>query len=461
MSSRDSKKPSLALALGLIIISVIILSIGILKLGVYPHIPLLFCATIASLAAFKLNYSWRDIQDSIIKGINIGLPSILILMTVGTVIGTWILSGTVQTMIYYGLHLLSPNIFLVATVLICAIVSLATGSSWTTVGTIGVALIGIAQGLNIPLAITAGAIVSGSFFGDKMSPLSDTTNLAPAVAGSKLFEHIKHMFYTVTPSLILSLILYGIIGFQYSGSELDSSKIDLILNSLGQEFYISPILLIPPVLVIILAMKKFPALPTLIAASLLGGIFAMIFQGAGLKDVINAMHLGYQSSTGVEFIDKLLTRGGLNKMLGSASLIIIALAFGGILDKTKVLKVILNKLSTATKSQGGLVLTTVLTCLGVNILLADQYLSIVLPGKMYSTAYKKLKLHPKNLSRVLEDSGTLFNAIVPWGLSGSFIYATLGVSAVDYFIFSFLCLITPIVSIIYAFADITMEKIEE
>jgi len=456
----NNKEPNLLLALIVIAVSILILSVGILKLQVAPQIPLLFSTAIVALVALYLGYSWKEIQDSIIKGINIGLPSILILMIVGTVIGTWILSGTVQTMIYYGLNLLSPKIFLVATVLICGIVSLATGSSWTTVGTVGVALIGIAQSLNIPLSITTGAIVSGAFFGDKMSPLSDTTNLAPAVAESTLFEHIKHMFYTVTPSLIISLILYWVLGAKYTTGVIDSNKINLILNNLNQSFYISPLLLIPPILVVLLAIRKCPALPTLLLATLLGGVFGMVFQGASLTEVINVMHYGYQSQSGVEFIDKLLTRGGLHNMLWSVSLILISLSFGGVLDKTKVLKVILKKISTMVKSRGNLVLVTVLTCLGVNILLADQYLSIILPGKMYAKSYQRLNLHPKNLSRVLEDSGTLFNAIVPWGLSGAFIANTLDVPALEYLPYSFLCLITPIISIIYAYTGFTMEKIK-
>ncbi len=457
---KKNKEPSFKLSLGLIIITVLILSISILRLKADPHIPLLFCTAIASLIALKLGHDWTKIQDSIIKGINIGLPSILILMLVGTVIGTWILSGSVQVMIYYGLKLLSPNIFLIATVLICGIVSLATGSSWTTVATIGVALLGIAQGLDIPLTITTGAIVSGAFFGDKMSPLSDTTNLAPAVAGANLFDHIKHMFYTVTPSLIISLILYGVIGSRYITTDIDSSKINLIIDGLQSNFYLSPILLLPAILVILLAVKKVSALPTLLAASIFGGLFSVVFQGATWSKVINVMHYGYQSNTGIELIDALLTRGGLNNMLWSVSLIVIALAFGGVLDKTKVLKVLLNKISVVINSQGSLVLTTVLTCLGVNILLADQYLSIILPGKMFAKSYEKLNLAPKNLSRVLEDSGTLFNPLVPWGLSGSFIFATLGVSPLEYAPFAFLCLITPVISVIYAYTDITMEKIK-
>ncbi|GAB6098377.1 Na+/H+ antiporter NhaC [Halanaerocella petrolearia] len=453
-------KPKFVSALIVIGISIFMLSFGILKLETAPHIPLLLSIGVVILFAFKLGYSWSDIEDFIIEGINIGLGSILILMIIGTVIGTWILSGSVQTMIYYGLQLLTPRTFLVVTVLVCGLVSLATGSSWTTIGTIGVALIGIAEGLDIPLPIATGAIVSGSFFGDKMSPLSDTTNLAPAVSGSKLFEHIKHMAFTVTPSLIISLGLYALIGLQYTGQQLNVEKINLILNNLQQEFYLGPTLLLPPLIVIILALKKKPALPTLLFSALLGGIFGMVFQGANLQDIISTMHYGYQSDTGIELVDQLLTRGGLQNMLWSVSLVIIALGFGGLLEKIRVLEVVLNKLSAITKSRGGLVLTTVFTCLGVNILLADQYLSIMLPGKMYAESYRKLNLHPKNLSRALEDSGTLFNPLVPWGLSGSFIFSTLGVSAFSYLPYTFLCLITPLVSIFYAYTGLTMEELD-
>ncbi|GAB6138551.1 Na+/H+ antiporter NhaC [Halanaerobaculum tunisiense] len=455
------KNPSIISALMIVGVSISILSYGILQLDVAPHIPLLLSSSLVALfAVFKLDYSWSEIEDFILEGINIGLSSILILMVIGTVIGTWILSGSVQTMIYYGLQLLTPQSFLVVTVLVCAIVSLATGSSWTTVGTIGVALIGIAEGLEIPLPIATGAIVSGAFFGDKMSPLSDTTNLAPAVAGSKLFEHIKHMFFTVTPSLLISLGLYIIIGLQYSGQQLNQDKINLILTNLQQEFYLGPILLLPPVIVIMLALKKKPALPTLLLSALLGGLFGFLFQEATLQQVLSTMHYGYQSDTGIEMVDQLLTRGGLQDMLWSVSLVIIALSLGGLLEKVGFLEVILDRLSRLTTNRGGLVVTTVFTCLGVNILLADQYLSIMLPGRMYAQSYRELNLHPKNLSRSLEDSGTLFNALIPWGLSGSFIFSTLGVSPLEYAPYAFLCLLTPLISIFYGYTGFTMEELD-
>jgi len=288
-------------------------------------------------------------------------------MIVGALIGTWILSGTVPAMIYWGLDILSPGIFLVATTIICSIVSLATGSSWTTAGTVGIALIGIGKGLGIPIEVVAGAIISGAYFGDKMSPLSDTTNLAPAMAGTNLFDHVKHMIYTTGPSLIIALIIYAIIGAKYAGKELDLTQIELIKNTLHNSFTtLSPILLIPPVVVILMVVFKVPAIPGLIAGTILGGLFAAIFQGSSIGQIIEAAHYGFVSETGVTAVDELLTRGGLDSMMWTVSLIVCALTFGGILEKTGMLETIAKSLLIFAKGTFGLVLTTILSCLFVN-----------------------------------------------------------------------------------------------
>ena len=292
----------------------------ILFFGGDPHIPILVTTAIASIVAIRAGYKWKDIEDGIIDGIKMSMQAILILMIVGMLIGVWILSGVVPTMIYYGLKLLSPGIFLIATCLICCVVSLATGSSWTTAGTIGVALIGVGMGLGIPLPMVAGAIISGAYFGDKMSPLSDTTNLAPAAAGSNLFDHVKHMIYTTAPSLTIALILYGILGARYAGKELDVAGINEMLEGLSAQFAINPLLFIPPLVVILMVAFKVPAIPGLIGGVVLGGVFAAIFQGAGLSAIIEASHYGFVSETGMEAIDELLSGGGLDSMMWTVSL---------------------------------------------------------------------------------------------------------------------------------------------
>ncbi|OPJ54700.1 Na+/H+ antiporter NhaC [Alkalithermobacter paradoxus] len=460
MSGNLKRKATLMEALIPIFALIVFISVAVFKYDASPHIPLIGGTVIAGLMATKrLGYSWGELEDGIFKTINMAMQAILILMVVGTIIGTWILSGVVPTMIFYGLQILSPAIFLVATALICSIVSLATGSSWTTAGTVGIALLGVGQGLGIPLPIVAGAIVSGAYFGDKMSPLSDTTNLAPAMAGSSLFDHVRHMLYTTGPSLLISLILYAIIGARYAGQSLDTNSINEILNALSSNFYISPLLFIPPILVIVIVILKVPALPGLIIGAITGGVFAFLFQGSSLGEIIDAAHYGFVSETGIQAVDDLLSRGGLDGMMWTVSLILCALTLGGILEKTGMLEVIAESILKLAKGTGSLVLVTLCSCIFVNLVTGEQYLAIVIPGRMYKDAYAKKGLHPKNLSRALEDSGTLTSALIPWNTCGAYMFATLGISPFAYLPFAFLNLINPLVSAFYGFTGITMEKL--
>jgi NhaC family Na+:H+ antiporter len=433
----------------------------IMVFGGDPHMPILATTIVASIVAIRAGYKWEDIQDGIINGIKMSMQAVLILMIVGMLIGVWILAGVVPTMIFYGLKLLSPGIFLAATCLICSIVSLSTGSSWTTAGTVGVALIGVGIGLGMPLPMVAGAVISGAYFGDKMSPLSDTTNLAPAMAGSELFEHVKHMIFTTGPSLVIALILYGILGMKYAGQALDVEGINELLNGLAGQFAINPLLFIPPLVVILMVVFKIPAIPGLIGGVVLGSIFATLFQGAGMGAIIDAAHYGFVSETGIEAIDDLLSRGGLDSMMWTVSLIMIAMSFGGTLEKTGMLNALLEKVLKLVKGTGSLVLSTVLTCFFINLTSGDQYMSLVVPGRMYREAYKERGLHPKNLSRVLEDAGTLSSPLIPWNTCGAFMLSTLGVHPFAYLPFAFLNLLNPIISVIYGYTGITMEKLPE
>ncbi|MFH2024603.1 MAG: Na+/H+ antiporter NhaC [bacterium] len=426
-----------------------------------PHIPLMSAAAVAAIVAVFFGYRWEKIRTGMINTIKISLPAILVLMIIGMIIGTWITAGIVPTMIYYGLKIISPRVFLVATALICSIVSLATGSSWTTAGTVGVALIGIGKGFGIPLPMVAGAIISGSYFGDKMSPLSDTTNLAPAVTGAKLFEHIRHMVYTTGPSLIIALILYTLLGLRYGGKDLDMNAIDAILNGLSTQFLISPLLLLPPLLVIAMVVFKVPAIPGLLGGTVLGGLFAALFQHSTLTEIVQSAHYGFVAATGNEAIDNLLTRGGLDSMMWTVSLILCAMSFAGVLESAGMLKAIALKIISVAKSTGSLVAATVLTCIGTNMIAGDQYLAIVLPGRMFKKIYDDRGLKPKNLSRILEDAGTLTSSLIPWNSGGAFMFATLGVYPFAYLPFAFLNLINPLVSIFYGYTGITIEKYSE
>ncbi len=457
----QKKEPTLLVSIIPVVLTIAVLAIGILRYEVDVHIPLVIGTVITSLiAVYALGYTWNEIQDGIVESIKSTLSAILILGVIGIIIGTWILGGVVPTLIYYGLQILSPGFFLVASVLLCSVVSLGTGSSWTTAGTVGIALIGIARGLNIPEGLAAGAIISGAYFGDKMSPLSDTTNLAPAMAGSDLFDHIKHMVYTTGVSYVLTLIIFGVLGLSFSGAELNVAEINVLLDTLKASYNITPVLLLIPVIVIVLVVMKVPALPGLLLGSVLGGIGAMMFQGADVGAVITSMMYGVESATGNEVVDSLLSRGGMQSMMWTISLIICALSFGGVLERTGMLQTIARKLLSFAQSTGSLIFVTIISCIFINVLAGDQYLAIALPGKMYKDEYKKRGLAPRNLSRALEDSGTVTSALVPWNTCGATMSTSLGVPVQGYFMYAFFNLLSPIVSAVFGFTGITIMRIE-
>ena len=475
-----AKSPSLLDAVIPVVALILLLALAVYLFGSDAssgpaQIVLILGAAIAAILAVRNGHKWADLQAAMVDGISTAMGAILILLSVGALIGTWLMSGTVPTLIYYGLKLLDPQYFFVATCLICSIASLATGSSWTTAGTLGVALIGVAMGLSLSPAIAAGAVVSGSYFGDKMSPLSDTTNLAPAVAGSELFEHIRHMTWTTGPSFLIALVLYLVIGF---GADVTSDGVALqgLMATLDASFRITPLALIPLVVVFVFAMRKMPPLPTILFGALLGGLLAVLLQPEAVlafadaddmptalamtKGVWIALADGYVGSTGVPEVDDLLTRGGMSSMLSTIWLILAALAFGAIMEHAGMLLRLIQGALRMAKSTGSLVTTVVLSCIGMNIVAADQYISIVLPGKMFQAEFKRRNLEPKNLSRILEDSGTLTSPLVPWNTCGAYMAATLGVATFAYLPFAFLNLINPLVSILYGVTGFTITRLE-
>jgi len=448
----------------LLVMLVLILTLvwTILFAAGYVHIALLIAAIFTAIIAIANGFKWAYLEKGIVTNIGRSMQAILILFTVGMLIGTWIAAGIVPAMIYYGLMIMSPGIFLVATCIICCIVSLATGSSWTTAGTVGIAFIGIGAGLGVPVEMAAGAIISGAYFGDKMSPLSDTTNLAPAMAGSTLFEHVRHMAFTTGPSLVISLILFGIIGMGHGGENTDLSQVDELMSVMSENFNLSPILIIPPLLVIAMVVFKVPAIPGLFGGVILGVLFAVIFQGADIGEVATiTAYDGFTSETGNEFVDNLLSRGGFSSMFYAVGLVICALSIGGILDSSNMLKILCEHLLKFAKGTGSLVLITIVTCIAVNIAASDQYLSIVLPGRMYKEAFEDRRLKNKNLSRILEDAGTLTSPLVPWNTCGTYQATTLGVATMAYLPYCFLNIINPFVSLFYGFTGITMEKMTD
>jgi Na+:H+ antiporter, NhaC family len=458
MSFKNNYSPGLGIALIPVLCLILFLFTGIFVLKADPHIPLVLAAAVAALIGSRVGFGWKELQSSIVSSISISMPAILILMAIGILIGTWVASGIVPLMIFYGLKILSPGFFLVATCLICSVVSFATGSSWSTAGTVGVALIGIGQALGLPLPMVAGAIVSGSYFGDKLSPLSDTTNLAPAVAGAELFEHIKHMLFTTVPSMTIALILYAILGARVSGEAASVESVASLSQTLDSLFNLTPWLLLAPGLVLTLIFLRVPALPALLAGGFAGGILSVITQGIPISSVFSVMQGGYVSETGVSQIDELLTRGGIDSMMWTISLILCAMAYGGIMEGTGMLTTISNHILKFATTTGRLVATTVLTCLGMNVLAPDQYLSIIVPGRMYKGAFEDSGLAAKNLSRCLEDAGTLSSPLIPWNTCGATMMGFLMVDPFVYLPYAFLNLINPIISVIYGFTGWTMEK---
>ncbi len=433
------------------------------------QIVLILSATVAaSIAVFRLGYSWDTLQEGIVKSISSAMSSILILFLIGALAGTWLLSGIVPAMIYYGLMVLSPVIFLFAACFISAIVSTATGSSWTTVATVGVALLGIGKALGFEEGIIAGAIISGAYFGDKMSPLSDTTNLAPAMAGTDLFTHIRHMAKTTVPTMLITLIIFIIIGLNYetAGSVEDVKTISQVISS---KFNINPLLFIVPAVVLVMIVKKVPALPALLTGTLLGGVFALIFQPEIIKEVASEegaySYLGFKSVmmalfgeigviTSNDIVNELLVTRGMGGMLNTIWLIICAMVFGGIMEESGMLKVLAEAIIRKVHRVGSLIAATAATCIFFNITTSDQYLAILVPGRMYADVYRKRGLKPENLSRTLEDSATVTSVLVPWNTCGATQASVLGVATLTYAPYCFFNIISPLMTILYGYFNL-------
>lgn len=428
------------------------------------QVVLILASTIAGIIAIRLGSSWSYILERIVKSISSAMPSILILLLIGALAGTWMISGVVPAMIYYGLKLFHPSIFLFASVIITSIVSLATGSSWSTIATMGIALIGIGNALGIGEGIVAGAVISGAYFGDKMSPLSDTTNLAPAMAGTDLFTHIRYMTITTFPSIGITLIIFLIIGFTYN-FEGNGTDVSAVLTAIDNKFNINPWLFLVPAGLITIIILKIPPLPAILAGSLLGGAFAIIFQPHLLYEIsgvdgsfFKASYISVMQSiigdvsitTSNEMVNELLSTSGMAGMLNTIWLILAAMVFGGTMESAGLLIKLTSSVIKYAKSTGSLIATTIATSIFFNITASDQYIAIVVPGRMYASTYKERGLKPEVLSRTLEDGGTITSVLVPWNTCGATQSRVLGVSTFTYLPFAFFNLINPIVSILIA-----------
>ena len=480
MSNVTEKKPvTLLAALLPIILLVGLLAVNVLYYGDNAlsganQMALLLSAAIASVVGMYFGFSWEELQRGIVKSIKSALPAILILLIIGALAGTWMISGIVPTMIYYGLKVLNPTFFLVAAVIVSAVVSISTGSSWSTVATVGVALLGIGKAMGIHDGMIAGAIISGAYFGDKMSPLSDTTNLAPAMAGTDLFTHIRYMAYTTVPTLIITMIIFLVMGF-YIDTDVETGGVQDLLKALEQKFYISPVLFIVPAIVIFLIVKKVDALPALLIGSLLGGVAAIIFQPeiikevSGVKDsylkssymaLMNAMGNKVSVVTGNESINELLSTKGMAGMLNTIWLIVCAMCFGGVMEACGLLHKITSYVVKLARSTGSLVATTAGTCIFFNATASDQYLAIVVPGRMFAETYKERGLKPENLSRTLEDSGTVTSVLFPWNTCGATQASVLGVATGTYWMYCFFNLLSPLMTMLFAFFNIRIARMK-
>ena len=432
---------------------------------------LLIGGAIAAIIGFKKRISYDSMLEKIADNLKSVTGALLILLFVGALSGTWLISGIIPAMIYYGLQILHPSIFLPACIVICAIISISTGSSWTTSATVGIALIGIGSVLKIPLGMVAGAIISGAYFGDKLSPLSDTTNLAPAMAGGELFDHIKYMTYTTVPSILFTLIVFSILNLTQNFNVLPDTG-DL-LGAIREKFTINFWLFLVPITVIILIVKKTPPLVALLVGTLMGALFAIFFQPQILLDItgsktlnskiaykaiLDAISVSTQVNTNNAILNDLFISGGMKGMLDTIWLIICAMVFGGIMDAIGALKVISNALLSWAKNTFQLFASTVASCLAINLTASDQYLSIVIPGKMFSKAYEERNLAPENLSRTLEDSGTVTSVLIPWNTCGAYQSGVLGVSVLEYFFFAIFNWLSPLMTLIYAALSIRIAK---
>jgi len=477
MSTPSSPTPSLGQALVPVLFLVALLAFNVFvygddALGGSNQFVLLLGAAVAAVVGFRNGVSYTAMLEAIGYNLRSTTGAILILLFVGALAGTWLLSGIIPAMIYYGLQILHPTIFLPACIVICAIISLATGSSWTTSATVGIALIGIGRALDIPVGMVAGAVISGAYFGDKLSPLSDTTNLAPAMAGTDLFTHIRYMTHTTVPSIVITLVVFLLLGFfQSSNGVADTQS---LLDSINNRFTINAGLFVVPAVVIALIVRKAPPLVALMMGTLLGGVFALFYQPDLVLETAGATHLtvttayaGIMNAITVDnavvtdnaLLNDLFTSGGMQGMLGTIWLIICAMVFGGVMDAIGALQKLSAALLAKAESTFQLFAGTAASCVTINLTASDQYLSIVLPGKMFEQAYRDRELAPENLSRTLEDAGTVTSVLIPWNTCGAYQSGVLGVGVGEYFLYAIFNWLSPIMTLVYAYLGIKIKRL--
>jgi len=467
--SDTPRLPSVGIALIPVVLTIGLLSIQLFYYGDFtPHIPLAVGFAITGVVGKYLGWSWKDIEAGAFHVLHVAMPSIATLMIVGMLVSTWIASGTVPMLIYYGLDLIDPAWFLAASMLLCSIVSLSIGTSWTTTGTVGLALVGIGTAFGIPLYWTAGAVISGAFFGDKVSPLSETTNLAAAVTETNVFDHIKNMMPTTVPAMIIAFIIYLFVGGQSVVDESQLANIVQYREGLAATFEFGFLPLLPLILVMTLALLKVSPIPALFAGFLAGAGVATINYGYNLNEIFTIAHSGFSVSTSSEALDNLLNRGGITSMTWVITLMMLALAFGGALERTRCLESLVRAVLSKTESFSGLQTKAILTSMATNVISGDVYLSVALPGRMYAPEYNRAGYSRLNLSRAIEEGGTLISPLIPWNAGGAFVIGALGLtfgagdfSNLLYAPLAFACWLSPVFGILYAQMGWFSKKAEE
>jgi len=426
------KTPSLGVAVLPIIAMALLLGVGYGVYQIRPQVLLIAAAFLTGCLGVVLKFRWEDMQKGIVDSIGKAMPAILIMLCVGVLIGSWMASGTIPMIIYYGLKLISPQFFLVTACLVCSITALSAGTSWGTIGTVGVAFMGIAMGLGIPLGLAAGAIVAGAYFGDKMSPFSDIPNLAAVTAGANLFDHIKHMMWSAVPGWLLSLVVYFFLGLRYRSGTVSSETMTVILETIRKSFRFHILLLLPLIIVFYLAFTKRPTIPGMLFSSLTAVVLAVIFQKESIVRIAQALNSGYPAATGVEAVDRLLSRGGLMSMMETQLVAFTAFSFGGIMQKTGMLSVILDRIMTVARRVGSLIAVTIGSSVVTAFVTGSSYLSVIIPGELFGPVFKKKNLAAKNLSRIIDECGGIIVPLIPWSMAGVYITGALGVPVLSY-----------------------------
>jgi NhaC family Na+:H+ antiporter len=445
---QNGRLPSVAAASLPIVLTLAVLSYHIFVNQGAPHIPLVIGIFITSLVGLAHGITWSEIQEGITSNVAISVPVLGIMFTVGMTISTWILCGTVPLLIKLGILIIAPAVFLPVTCIVCAVVSVATGTSWGTVGTIGLALLGVGEGMGVPMYLTAGAVVSGAWFGDKMSPLSDTTNFAAAIVGADLYSHIRNMLPSTIPAMLIALVLYGIIGAEYAGNQIQADDLEEFARQIDASFVSSIFVLIPPIVILITVWRKIPPLPGIFLGVVAAALVGLFVQDASIGDVIGTMMTGYVSDTGNRQLDTLLSKGGLMSMMWVVSLIMIAMAFGGALERTKSLEAIVNAILGKLSNRASLITTSLLAAFGFN-LSSNAFIAYTVTGRMFAPAFRGMRLSTVNLSRLLEDGATMTAPLIPWNSGAVFVSGTLGVPTLAYAPFAFANWIAPLFDLIW------------